>query len=256
MTEPIRHRQRGCRLDGLAQRGVPPATGEVQTAARRQRSVNRLRIRGAALGCLQRFLQLLEGGTVGLRRSLLKNLQQCEQFLRPELLITPEAERFLLAVQLGPLLIGDRAGDHLIRGNHVLAGIAAEEAGGTDHAAWAELANGGETTVVTTHQTGLTLQQHQNPGRDVIRLAQLLTQLEAQQLGGVLQLRQSGIGHALEGGMLEKRKGRGLGHQEMLKSLNSPSSRLKVVAVSSAIQASNISRHIRSETSGVNVAGE
>ena len=109
---------------------------------------------------------------------------------------------------------------------------------------------------MTTHKTGLTLEQHQDPGRNVIRLAQLLAELETQNFGGLIQPRQSGIRQTLKSGMLKKRKWWGLGHQEMLKSLNSLSSRLKVLAVSSLIQASNISLHIRSDTSGVKVAGE
>ena len=40
---------------------------------------------------------------------------------------------------------------------------------------------------MTTHQTCLPLQEHQNPGGYVIRFAQLLTQLEPQQFGGFLQ---------------------------------------------------------------------
>ena len=95
---------------------------------------------------------------------MLKNLQQFQQLLGPELLITPMTERGFWEWN-----------KRLIRniGNHFLGGSAFSQgtplrACGAHHTAGAELAHCGGAAVVTSDKPYLPLEDDQNPGCDFV----------------------------------------------------------------------------------------
>ena len=57
-----------------------------------------------------------------------------------------------------------------------------------DHTARTELANRGETSVVTADQTCLALQQNKDAGWNMVRVTELLAQLKAQGIRTQLKL--------------------------------------------------------------------
>ena len=205
---------------------------------------------------LQHGFKLFERRTVRLCSPNIQGLEQAQQFLRPELLVAPLAEAFFSRVKISPVLIRNRAGNHLIRGDHIFTRIATEQAGSANHTPRPELANRCQATLLPPNQSGLAFEQHKDSCGDVIRLTELLPKLKPQNACVLLETVRSFLGEVRKRWMLQQGKRRRLSHQEILKSLKSASRRLKVVAVCSAIHASNISWHIRSEISSVNVAGE
>ena len=117
---------------------------------------------------------------------------------------------------------------------------------------------------MTTDKPRLPLEDDQDPSWNVAGITQLTAQLEPENIASALQTGRRGFRQSAERRMIQQWERWGLGHREMLKSLKSlvsfgsvvsDSSWLRIVAVCSSIQASNISSHIWSETSSVNVAG-
>ena len=79
--------------DALTDAQVSPGTGGVDRLARLNCGVDPSCIEGATLRLLQGFLQPFQCRTVGICRRLLENFKKLQQFLGPELLITPGFER-------------------------------------------------------------------------------------------------------------------------------------------------------------------
>ena len=104
--QPQRERFTGRQVDGgsnrLADGQTAPRTGDIQLLPSRQSSIHRSLIRGTALGALQSIFELFKGRSVGLWRVLFKSFQQLEQFLGPELLITPLSKRGFAGIELAP----------------------------------------------------------------------------------------------------------------------------------------------------------
>ena len=117
---------------------------------------------------------------------------------------------------------------------------------------------------MATDKPRLALEEDQDSGRDGIGITQLTPETKPEHTASSLQLGERGFRNVAEGRMLHQRERWCLVHREMLKSMKpleevgsglSEASWLKLAAVSSLIQASNISWHIWSEISSVNVAG-